>query len=64
MTSRHSLPPHVRWVLDLRSLWLAQPTVERFRAWLDAFDALSTSEASAYVRAVRRDERSALKTAA
>ena len=64
MTPRRSLPPHVRAVLDLRAMWLAQPTVERFRAWLDAFDALTTSEASAYVCAVPRGERSALNPAA
>lgn len=55
MTSRRSLPTHVRFVLDLRDAWLSRPTRESFRAWSDAFDALNDSEARLYASALPRE---------
>lgn len=45
---------HVRFVVEMRRRWLSLMTVETFRAWLDALEALSFDDAMAYARAVSR----------
>ncbi len=64
MIARRSLPTHVRFVMDLRAEWLARPTPEALRAWTDALDALTDSEAALYARALPRERSGAPAAAA